>query len=451
MLPDGGGGSTDGGTLGSGSWSAPGFLTRRFKRSPPEFEKFDVTFSTSRDLIGDTLINKREGVYEFLYQIGSIGPDEAVTDVIRRMKIGSNKLNGQVVMECVSAEKAEQVHNGLYSQPALPRDGLKYGVTHCDANYMKDDKVPVFISWVRSTIDIKKYLIDGFLGDYGEVLSHRPLLDSKGVETFEHMFMMYQKDLQDNPPPNFFWLGRNKLKVRYKGQTQTCWICNDENHKAFECPRRRKRDPPLPCIVCNSSDHQVDKCTKYSQKDQPLLNQTFLPGADNNVSNNAQNDHPKSSTSDLPSGNPQSNSTVTLDSAPITTVSTQVSASLPSASIALASDPLAVSHIVTPPSSSPLNSSLSDEQQKMDSTTTRFKRGTNDDGPGLGKKKLKESNGKSSTRISTSENAVPTQDSSDIISRAWDKVAEMEMNENAAFGAPASGQPPIVYDSSTAG
>ena len=34
----------------SGSWATPGFLTRKFRKNPKEFDKFDVTFSTSEEI-----------------------------------------------------------------------------------------------------------------------------------------------------------------------------------------------------------------------------------------------------------------------------------------------------------------------------------------------------------------------------------------------------------------
>ena len=101
-----------------------------------------------------------------------------------------------------------------------------------------------------------------------------------GVETFEHMFLMREKDLEENPPPNFFWLGRRKLKVRYRGQVQTCWKCNAEDHKAFECPRQRqtrfnKEDPPLPCAVCHEIGHKAAQCSLYQKQDVTLLKDKF--------------------------------------------------------------------------------------------------------------------------------------------------------------------------------
>ena len=252
-----------------GRWSTPGFLQRKFKKPVVEFDKFDVTFSTSADLPGDTNFEKRNGIYNFLRVVEAIDKDEQVYDVIKRMRIGPNKFNRQVVMECVSAEKAKKVYSALMFLSASPNQPHGYSITHLDANYFKEDQIPVFISHVRSSIDVEKYLIDGFLINYGEVLSHKPMKDNKGVETFEHLFMMWEKDLRANPPPNFFWLGRNKLKVRFKGQVETCWICDAEGHKAFQCPHKLKRNAPateFPCTVCGQPGHKAAECQEYRRK-----------------------------------------------------------------------------------------------------------------------------------------------------------------------------------------
>ena len=121
-----------------GQWSTPGFLQRSFRKPVHEFKKFDVTFSTSDDLPGNNLHEKRNAVYNFLRSINAIHKDEEVKDVIKRMKLGFNKFKEQVVIECVSEEKADQVYRPLCNVPATPRNGA-LRVTHVDANYFKDD------------------------------------------------------------------------------------------------------------------------------------------------------------------------------------------------------------------------------------------------------------------------------------------------------------------------
>ena len=58
------------------------------------------------------------------------------------------------------------------------------------------------------------------------------------METFVHIFWMKKKDLIEIPvfiPPSFYWLGRDKLRFRYKGQIPTCWRCNSPDHLMKDC------------------------------------------------------------------------------------------------------------------------------------------------------------------------------------------------------------------------
>ena len=50
---------------------------------------------------------------------------------------------------------------------------------------------------------------------------------------------MRERDLLDHPPPNYVWMGRTKLRVKFKGQTATCYICDCPEHVASECPRKQ--------------------------------------------------------------------------------------------------------------------------------------------------------------------------------------------------------------------
>ena len=87
--------------------------------------------------------------------------------------------------------------------------------------------------------------------------------DSEGVETFEHCFLMKECDLMKNPPPSFVWLGKKKLRVRYKGQIPTCFICDAEDHLVHGCPKKKRRQP-----------------TPSSSKQSEMYNKEF-PGLNN--------------------------------------------------------------------------------------------------------------------------------------------------------------------------
>ena len=50
---------------------------------------------------------------------------------------------------------------------------------------------------------------------------------------------MREYELRDNPLPNQYWIGNEKLRVKFKGQVATCWNCNSPEHMAKDCEQRR--------------------------------------------------------------------------------------------------------------------------------------------------------------------------------------------------------------------
>ena len=126
--------------------------------------------------------------------------------------------------------------------PARTEADPRYGISNLEVYANRPHETQVYISWVRASIDIEKHLVNGFLSNYGQVNRHFPMKDSEGVETFEHCFMMKACDLMKNPPPNFVWLGKKKLRVRYRGQVATCFICDSPDHLVHDCPKKKKRE-----------------------------------------------------------------------------------------------------------------------------------------------------------------------------------------------------------------
>ena len=83
-------------------------------------------------------------------------------------------------------------------------------------------------------------IIDDFLSKFGKVNPHhRAKTDSRGVETFEHVFWMKETDIRENPLPNHFWLGRRKIKVYYPGQPKMCWYCSSPEHQIHDCELKK--------------------------------------------------------------------------------------------------------------------------------------------------------------------------------------------------------------------
>ena len=216
---------------GGGAWKATGYITNRIS-SPYISKKRDFIFSTAREIPGNNMEERREWVYLFLKKHGCFDDYDEVSDVIKRMRISSNTRKEQVIIECVSEKQPEKLAAALRDIPAP---------FHMFCPAMMPTEVPVYISWVRSTTDIQKHLIDNFLSKYGEVRSHRAITDKRGVETFEHVFYMREEDLRSNPPPNFVWMGKTKLRVKYRGQVTTCFICDSPDHLVGECPKKLNR------------------------------------------------------------------------------------------------------------------------------------------------------------------------------------------------------------------
>ena len=242
-------------------WNSPGFLNRKWKQRIKQDRDRDITFSTSKEIPGENMEEKRQFIYDWLRRLGCFDKYENVNDIIKAMKIGPNKMKEQVLIECQRDGQSEEIYQKMMMIPARPQEDPRIGITHIDNWTWKRKDIPVYITWVRSSIDIQKYLIDGFLANYGQVTRHEPVLDKEGVETFEHVFIMKEDEIRSNPPPNFLWLGRDKLRVRYPGQVKTCWVCDDEGHYAGDCPYKK------------GNKGEVKKQNKLDEKEYPNLTQ----------------------------------------------------------------------------------------------------------------------------------------------------------------------------------
>ena len=222
----------------SRAWSSTfGRVNERLRTPIYENRKKDVCLSTSREIPGQYMADKRRWVYKFLDYYKCFEGYNNYSDLIKAMKISGNKFNNQIVLVCHNEDQCEQIVLKLKDVPGPV--GNVAGLTQLFCPRWQQETISVYISWVRSTIDVQKYLIDGFLSNYGTVKSHRPIVDDRGIETFEYVFVMPMKDVRDNPPPAFFWLGRQKLRVKYRGQVMTCYACDEEGHVAGQCPKKK--------------------------------------------------------------------------------------------------------------------------------------------------------------------------------------------------------------------
>ena len=218
------------------AWSTPGVLNRHLRKEIYEDRRKDIGISTSREIPGRYMADKRRWIYNFLDHYKCFEGYDQCSDLVKAMRISGNKFNDQVVLVCQREDQIEEFTTRLGRIPA-PK-GNYAGLTQMVCHGWKEDTISVYISWVRSTIDIQKYLIDGFLLMYGKVKDHWPVTDERGVETFEHRFIMSLHDVRSNPPPGYFWLGKQKLRVKYRGQQITCYACDEVGHVAGVCPKK---------------------------------------------------------------------------------------------------------------------------------------------------------------------------------------------------------------------
>ena len=182
-------------------WGSYGVLNARLRKPIYEDRKNDVAISTSREIPGKFMADKRRWVYKFLDHYKCFDGYDEYSDLVKAMKISGNKFKDQIVIVCQKEEQVLELEKKLMYVPGPV--GNFAGLTQLYCYRWKEEFISVYISWVRSSIDIQKHLIDGFLSNYGTVKSHRPVKDEKGVETFEHLFVMPMKDIRTNPPPAF--------------------------------------------------------------------------------------------------------------------------------------------------------------------------------------------------------------------------------------------------------
>ena len=98
----------------------------------------------------------------------------------------------------------------------------------------ESDKITVAIHWVLVPFPIdrlKNYLET----KHGSVSKYFAKLDKMGFATGVHYFEMRQDELNDNPIGSYIYIGGEEFLVKYKGQIETCHICNKPGHKGADC------------------------------------------------------------------------------------------------------------------------------------------------------------------------------------------------------------------------
>ena len=239
----------------SQAWTQ-GSLAQKIKRrkAVPEVTTSDLEWTVPFEIPGDNYDAKRSWVYGKLSEFGCLKEYASIKDLIKRMRIFP-PLRGQqtVLIECTKIGQNDEIAGVLYGKSI--RDGVSL------VQSRSRSKIPVYMSWVRASIDVQKYIIEDFLSQYGEVIEHKPTVDKEGVETFVHVFWMWEKDLVANPPPSFYWMGKERLRVRYRNQVPTCWNCDAPGHMSRDCTNKSSSAQPQVCWSCNQPGHLAKDCT----------------------------------------------------------------------------------------------------------------------------------------------------------------------------------------------
>ena len=131
----------------------------------------------------------------------------------------------------------------------------------------ESDKVTVAVHWVPIPFPIdtlKQYLETR----HGSVLRHVSKVDKMGLEMGIHHFEMRKDDLNENPIESYIYISGQEFLIRYKGQIETCHICNKPGHKGVECDE--KFDKQWPKLSDGISKRKIRTYAKIPEKPSML-------------------------------------------------------------------------------------------------------------------------------------------------------------------------------------
>ena len=114
--------------------------------------------------------------------------------------------------------------------------------------------VDVLVSWFP--FERPEVEITDALSRYGKVRPDRfqKWPDLGGIFTGTRIIpMVVSKEI-----PRFFYVGKFRVKVWYRGQPVTCDVCHKKGHKAADCPSKGK------CFVCGEAEHLSKDCNRQA-------------------------------------------------------------------------------------------------------------------------------------------------------------------------------------------
>ena len=188
----------------------------------------DFTFSLERPT------NRRE-VANILINSGACGSYKEFAQMFTYMSINNNaNENGQVTIQCTKPETAERVVEMLNELTNIK-------IKRCHS--YKIHEVPVKISNIHPSVNIKRDLIDNLLSKHGKIKSWHPTIDPLlKLLTGEYTFIMLEDDLKKNPLPTTIFINGVPCPVYYKTRPKTCFHCGESGHQKSECPERENQE-----------------------------------------------------------------------------------------------------------------------------------------------------------------------------------------------------------------
>ena len=223
----------------------------------------DFTFSLGRPT------NRRE-VANILMNSGACGSFKEITEMFTYMSINNNaNENGQVSIQCAKPGIAEQVVEMLND---MNMSGFQ--IKRCHS--YKIHEVPVKISNLHPSLNIKRDLIDKLLSKHGKVKSWHPTIDPLlKLLTGEYTFIMFEDDLKNNPLPMTIFMNGVPCPVYYKSRPKTCFHCGKTGHLKSQCPDREEEDSK--CWKCGEEGHIKRNCPQNEDPSEKRNSVSSMP------------------------------------------------------------------------------------------------------------------------------------------------------------------------------